>query len=646
MTATETATILREEPSARVASTPWRPVLPVLLVVAGAVVGLTAAHGGYFPTSWGLSATLLLWVTGLWLVFSGRTDAGRLDLLLLGLLAALTCWVGLSIAWSLAPAQSVLELERTVVLLAGVTAVLALARGEDVPRLCGVLLAAITAVCTYSLATRLFPERLGVYDPVSGNRLSTPLGYWNTLGVFAAMGALLAVGVVAEARARSARAAAAAALVPLVVTLYYTYSRGSWLALGAGFAVLLAASPRRLRTIATLLCVAAPVAIGIALASRSYALTHDHVSTARASDAGHGLAPLLVLLAAIAAAAAIALDAVDRRVHVPRRVRVVTGAVVLATLLVGVSAVVAREGGPVAMSRRAWGSFGASATPSTVGLNERLFSFDNNGRAELWGAARDEYKAHRLTGGGAGSFERAWQRRKDAQQKVRDAHSLYFETLAELGPVGLALLVALLLVPVAAALAVRRQALLPAILAAYAAFLVHAGVDWDWELSGVTLTALLIGSLAVLARRRGEARFLGGAARASAAAFAVIMSLGMIVAFLGNGALDRAQDAVAAKSFAVAVDEADRAHRLMPWSPWPLIARGDAELGAGERNAAARSYRRAISIDSGEWRAWLGLAAAAHGPSRDRALVRARALYPKSHEIAALAAKLKDKTNG
>ena len=95
--------------------------MPVLLVAAGAVVGLTSAQGGYFPTSWGLSATLMLWATGLWLVVSGRTDAGRLDLLFLALLGGLTCWVGLSIAWSTVPAQSVLELQRTIVLLAGVT---------------------------------------------------------------------------------------------------------------------------------------------------------------------------------------------------------------------------------------------------------------------------------------------------------------------------------------------------------------------------------------------------------------------------------------------------------------------------------------------------------------------------------------------
>jgi hypothetical protein len=647
MTATEAApALVQDEVTAGAAAVPVRPALPVLLVVAGSVVGLAAAHGGYFPTSWGLSATVLLWTTGLWLVMSGRTDAGRVDVIFLGLLAAFTCWIGLSISWSLVPAQSMLDLERTVLLLAGVTAVLVLARRDDVPRIVGVILAAITGVCMYSLATRLFPERLGTYDPIAGYRLSEPLGYWNTLGVFAAMGALLATGAVADARARWARATAAASLPFLLVTLYFTYSRGAWIALLAGFAILLAVSPRRLRTITATLTVAVPVGVAVLLASRSYALTHVDVRLAQSSADGHRLAPLLLLLALSAGALTLLLELAERRVQLPRKVRVAIGGALLASVVVVVSAFVGHEGGPLALTRHGWQSFkGPFPSDGRTNLNKRLFSFSGNSRVDLWRAAHDEYEAHRLTGGGAGTFERTWQSRTDATIKVRDAHSLYVETLAELGPVGLALLVMLLLVPVGAAIAARRKALLPGVLAAYAAFLVHAGVDWDWELSGVTLTALLLGSLAVIGVRGRESRMVGGPVRASASALVLLASLGMIVAFLGNGALDRAQDDVAAKSYAQAVVQANRARRLMPWSPWPLIARGDAQLGSGDSDAAASSYRHAISIDSGEWRAWLGLAFATHGPARKAAFAHAHRLYPRSREIAAAAARLKLTTN-
>src|SRR2546429_9726478 len=128
MTATEGAETLVREGASPGAVVRMQHALPVTLVIAGAVVGLASAQGGYFPTSWGLSATLLLWVSGLWLVVSGRTDAGWVDVVFLALLGGVTCWIGLSIAWSIVPAQSVLELERALVPLAGIAALLALAR--------------------------------------------------------------------------------------------------------------------------------------------------------------------------------------------------------------------------------------------------------------------------------------------------------------------------------------------------------------------------------------------------------------------------------------------------------------------------------------------------------------------------------------
>ena len=638
--------LVPEEAPVRADAVPLGPALPVLALVAASIVGLTAAHGGYFPTSWGLSAMGLLCVVGLWLVLSGRTDAGRLDAVFLGLLVALASWIGLSISWSIVPAQSVLDLERTVVLLAGVTTLLVLARRADVFRICGAVLAAIIAVCGYSLATRLFPERLGTYDPIAGYRLSDPIGYWNTLGVFAVMGALLAVGVLADARTRWARAAAAASLVVLVVTLYYTYSRGAWIALAIGLGILIAISPRRLRTIAATAVVAGPVGMAVLLASRPYALTHVDVKLADSSSAGHRLAPLLLALALLAALLTFVHDLADRRLSIPPRVRVAVGGVLLVAVGVTAGAFVAHEGGPVAMAREGWRSFSAPAKTEGANLNERLFSLSGNGRAELWRAARDEYEAHKLTGGGAGTFERTWQARRDAHFKVRDAHGLYVETLGELGPVGLALLVSLLAIPLGAAVAVRRQALLPGIAGAYSAFAVHAGADWDWELSGVTLTALMIGALAVVAARRREPRSITGMLRAPVTALVVIMGLGMTVVYLGNSALARAEDAVTAKSYSDGIADANRARRLMPWSPWPLIARGDAEFGAGEAQAAGASYRHAIAIDQGEWRAWLGVAFATRGSQRKAAFAHARRLYPNSVELQTAAARLKLDTKG
>jgi hypothetical protein len=83
--------------------------------------------------------------------------------------------------------------------------------------------------------------------------------------------------------------------------------------------------------------------------------------------------------------------------------------------------------------------------------------------------------------------------------QAADAHSLYVETLAELGVVGLGLLL-LFLGGVAWGL-VRLHRLdagaAAGLAAALAAWAIHAGLDWDWEMPALTLMALLLGAAAL-----------------------------------------------------------------------------------------------------------------------------------------------------
>ena len=90
------------------------------------------------------------------------------------------------------------------------------------------------------------PDRLGQFDPTAGYRLSAPVGYWNALGILAVLGIILAFGLVFRARPVPGVLAAVSLLV-LFPTVYFTYSRGAWLALAAGMAVALALDPRRLQ---------------------------------------------------------------------------------------------------------------------------------------------------------------------------------------------------------------------------------------------------------------------------------------------------------------------------------------------------------------------------------------------------------------
>jgi O-antigen ligase len=109
-------------------------------------------------------------------------------------------------------------------------------------------------------------------------------------------------------------------------------------------------------------------------------------------------------------------------------------------------------------------------------------------RAWYWHVAWAQARDTPLVGRGAGTFELAWLEQQPIGASVRDAHSLYLETLADLGLVGLALLVLALAPPLLAAS--PRTA---AAAGAYAAFLLHAGADWDWEMPAVTIAGLLCG---------------------------------------------------------------------------------------------------------------------------------------------------------
>jgi len=123
-------------------------------------------------------------------------------------------------------------------------------------------------------------------------------------------------------------------------------------------------------------------------------------------------------------------------------------------------------------------------------------------RPAYWRAAASDASAHPFVGSGAGSFDDYWLVHRPISAYVEDAHSLYLETAAELGLVGLVLLACALLVPLATAVAARRQPHGPVAAAAYVTFLVHAGLDWDWEMPATTLAGLACAAALLGSARR------------------------------------------------------------------------------------------------------------------------------------------------
>ncbi len=616
-------------------------VLPAPIAAFIAVVFLGASQGGYFPTAWAPAIAVGAAVIILWLVVGARTDATWRDGVLVAALASFAGWTALSTFWSDAPANSVLEGQRALVLVVCLAAVLVLAIRGCETHLAFAVMAGITALTGYGLATRLAPDRNESFDLSEGYRLAGPIGYWNGLGAFAAIGIVLAVGIVVGTRTRWQRIVASIALVILAPSLYFTFSRGSVAALACGIGVMLAVSPRRLATLGSLAFLVPAPAVAVVIASQQYGLTNQSTGLARAIDDGRSMTLWIVVLAAAAAISALLLATVETRVALAPRSRRLVGVAVGVAIVALATGVLMLAGGPLSVAQRATDRFDLPPQQSEDDppqqseddLNNHFLNFSGSGRVDLWRVAVAAYRTSPAMGVGAGSFERYWQRDEDAKFKARDAHSLYLETLAELGPLGLATLLTAFGLVVGCAVESRRHPIVPAAIGAFGVYAVHAGIEWDWELTGVTLAAFLAGAPAVIATRRTAMVRLRLPARLAMGALTMSVALAASIGYVSNRALERGGDALDQGNARLALDDAETAERWAPWSPYPPTVRGEALLGLGRRQAAEDAFRQAIAEDPRYWRAWLGLAVASSGTQRRKALDRASRLYPNSREI-------------
>ncbi|MGI8421758.1 MAG: hypothetical protein ACR2MU_05805 [Gaiellaceae bacterium] len=245
-------------------------------------------------------------------------------------------------------------------------------------------------------------------------------------------------------------------------------------------------------------------------------------------------------------------------------------------------------------------------------------------RASYWGVGAHEVGRAPLLGTGAGTFGQRWLQDRAESAQTRNAHSLYLETLSEVGPIGLAALLMALAIPLIAAARARRRSLAPAALGGYVVFLVHAGLDWDWQLPAVGVLGLLCGGALLLEERRPL--------RLPSRVVAAAVGLGIVGVTLFGLAANASVSAAAADSrrgdYRSAERNARRAIRLAPWDSQGWARLGDAQLAERRDTAAATSYRRGIEKDPHAWELWLGLERASTGAEQRAARAEARRLDP------------------
>jgi O-antigen ligase len=613
-----------------------------LMLPAAATLVMAFSAGGFFPdvVAWGAVALLLLLVARVTLA---RDPFGGWSLglsLAAGTLCAFAVWTLLSEVWSHAPIRALAEFDRVLVYALSLALLGSFVRlTGDLDRLLVAVGLALSAVALAALLTRLLPEAFPVTHGPAPSRLAYPLTYWNALGVACALGLVFALHMSAGARSSVAVRVFGAAALPISATaLYFTFSRGGIAAAILGLVLyVVLGHPRRL---ATALPAAVPAAVAVVAAYRADVLATEQYVTAIAE--GRRLA---VVVAACVVGAILLRSLgvlVDRRVDAlpigarrPRLLAVATGMAVLA--LAGTFALTDL---PDEVNAKASEFLQTGTLPPTTDQRTRLTQVAANGRVEHWRAALDAFEAEPLRGTGAGTFQLEWQQRRETDFQVVNAHSLYLETLSELGIVGVTLLAIALLTPLVMAamrLGGAERHAHAAFLAAGLAMLIHAAVDWDWEMPGVFLWFPAASGVVLAAAPPGRIRAPGRMTRVLVGLGILLLVVVPATVAVSQRSLTQATKAFAAGDCGSAVRSSLRSLKVLAQRPEPFELLGYCDLRSGQAGLAVMAMRAARARDPRDWQYAYGLAVALALDGKDPRAVAREARQRNPHEALAVA---------
>jgi hypothetical protein len=475
------------------------------LVLLAGPTAIAFFTGGYFPEAqaWaGLVAWVLVAVALVAIPWPPRL--GRPFWLAAAALLLLAAWSLLSMGWAPIRGGAYHAGQLVLAYLGALVAAALLLGGSGIRRWVEPALAAGAAIVIgYGMAGRLLPGALHYARSLSAlGRLEQPLTYWNAMGELAALGFVLAAGVAGDRSRPAWLRGAAAAVAPLLgMGLYVSFSRGALFACAAGLIALVVIVRRKeqLWAVVRAICFGALGAVAAAPFKGVTALTGSASTQQREG------AIALALLVVIAVAAALAQYLLERReaggeLSLPRRSPLIATVAIVAGL--GLAIVVG-----------AHETSGAS-TPRLSGGATRLASLRSD-RYDYWSVALRAFGTQPFHGVGAGGWSVYWLRWRTIPEGAQDAHSLWLQTLAELGVVGLALLLAFVVgIALGAARALRAAAPPAAAVAALVTYLVHSPLDWDWQMPAVTLVAVLLaGKVLAVAAESYSASAIRGASR-------------------------------------------------------------------------------------------------------------------------------------
>jgi hypothetical protein len=281
----------------------------------------------------------------------------------------------------------------------------------------------------------------------------------------------------------------------------------------------------------------------------------------------------------------------------------------------------------------AWHTF-KQPTASTLRENAigRFGSINGNDRYFYWKAAIDGLHGHWLGGSGPGTYVDIWLAHATVGDPVRNAHSLYLETLSDTGIVGLVLLAAFLITLFVAALGARRGAgdrdgprrrearrrtAAAAVAAATLAFFVSAALDWVWQVPVVPVAVLLLAGAALAPAGTPGATGTSGATasrhrrgplvavRLGLAALAVVAIVVIAVPLAATSAVRASQAAAARGDLTAALADARTAIRVESGAGTPHLQAALVLELEGRVRAALAEARAATEADARNAEVWL-----------------------------------------
>jgi O-Antigen ligase/Tetratricopeptide repeat len=622
----------------------------VVVAVAVLYIAVSVAEGGYTP-EFIAAGTLLIWwavIVGLAVGAWPRAQVPRPAIAAGVCIFCLALLTALSLGWASDDGRAFVEILR-VASYAGLFVLVLLASSEGSARswLVGLAIGLVGVACL-ALGSRFVDalpgqdREIGAFITSARNRLSYPIGYWNALGACMAMATVLVVWLGARAESRLGRAAAIAAMPPVLLAIDLTASRGAVLAMVLGLGVLLALGPARMR-------LAAGLVIGVAGGIGLVGLTElrpvliDDPGSAAAYDAGEEILLATLIVAAATGLVRYLADDAVRRLTVPGAVTRVALVLLVPLAIAGLAAA-----DPPARFEE------FKQAPGQRELGD-LASGTGSGRYQYWSAALDAFASDPVTGIGAGGYEAWWNQNGSITRVLRNAHSLFFETLGELGLAGLLLVLAFL--ALGAVYGWRRRAggspdgAVEVALALLAAGVFTAAIEWTWELPAafgpvVIAVALLVGP-ATIRRSPGPVGEPGSdgprAATASQRSFSwgvATLLVGWVAVWLAGLVLltevklDDSRAAFDRGDLSAAAQDATDASTLQPWAAEPWLQLALVEEEAGNLTQARRAIAEAIDRAPDDWSLWYAASQieyrAAGRTAALEAYERARALNPRS----------------